>query len=194
MAKAEYSEDFQQNTDEFITTENAVNIINNKLGLNLKAKDFDFVYSIAEKNSKTAYFSKKDDISSFSINDKGEVTSYGFYSDDNNDNIFIDINEKADEIIKKNGFNIPDFYKFNYSKNEIRYYKKINRIPSTEEYIDISFNSKGEIKSFNNSSETMTYNNVTPTISTDEAFDIANSNVVLFLHMLKITTTLIISV
>lgn len=175
MAKAEYSEDFQQNTDEFITTENAVNIINNKLGLNLKAKDFDFVYSIAEKNSKTAYFSKKDDISSFSINDKGEVTSYGFYSDDNNDNIFIDINEKADEIIKKNGFNIPDFYKFNYSKNEIRYYKKINRIPSTEEYIDISFNSKGEIKSFNNSSETMTYNNVTPTISTDEAFDIANS-------------------
>lgn len=175
MAKAEYSEDFQQNTDEFITTEDAVNIINKKLGLNLRAKDFDFVYSIAEKNSKTAYFSKKDDISSFSINDKGEVTSYGFYSDDNNDNIFIDINEKADEIIKKNGFNIPDFYKFNYSKNEIRYYKKINRIPSTEEYIDISFNSKGEIKSFNNSSETMTYNNVTPTIPTDEAFDIANS-------------------
>ena len=175
MAKAEYSEDFQQNTDEFITTEDAVNIINKKLGLNLKAKDFDFVYSIAEKNSKTAYFSKKDDISSFSINDKGEVTSYGCYSDDNNDNIFIDINEKADEIIKKNGFNIPDFYKFNYSKNEIRYYKKINRIPSTEEYIDISFNSKGEVKSFNNSLETVTYSNVTPTISTDEAFDIANS-------------------
>ena len=175
MAKAEYREVFDQNSDVFITRENAVNIINNKLGLNLKAKDFDFVYSIAEKNSKTAYFSKKDDISSFSINDKGEVTSNGFYSDDNNDNIFIDINEKADEIIKKNGFNIPDFYKFNYSKNEIRYYKKINRIPSTEEDIDISFNSKGEIKSFNNSSETMTYNNVTPTISTDEAFDIANS-------------------
>ncbi len=175
MAKAESSEDFQQNTDEFITTEDAVNIINKKLGLNLRAKDFDFVYSIAEKNSKTAYFSKKDDISSFSINDKGEVTSYGCYSDDNNYNISTDINEKADEIIKKNGFNIPDFYKFNYSKNEVRYYKKVNRIPSTESYIDISFNSKGEIKSFNNSSETMTYNNVTPTISTDEAFDIANA-------------------
>lgn len=73
MAKAESSEDFQQNTDEFITTEDAVNIINKKLGLNLKAKDFDFVSSIAEKNSKTAYFSEKDDISSFSVNDKGEV-------------------------------------------------------------------------------------------------------------------------
>lgn len=175
MAKAEYSEDFQQNTDEFITTEDAVNIINKKLGLNLKAKDFDFVCSIADKNSKTAYFSEKDDISSFSVNDKGEVKSYDYYPDDNSDNIAIDINEKADEIIKKNGFNIPDFYKFNYSKNEIRYYKKVNRIPSTEEYIDISFNSKGEIKSFNNSSETVTYSNVTPTISTDEAFDIANS-------------------
>lgn len=175
MAKAEYSEDFQQNTDEFITTEDAVNIINKKLGLNLNAKDFDFVCSIADKNSKTAYFSEKDDISSFSVNDKGEVKSYDYYPDDNNYNIAIDINEKADEIIKKNGFNIPDFYKFNYSKNEIRYYKKVNRIPSTEEYIDISFNSKGEIKSFNNSSETVTYSNVTPTISTDEAFDIANS-------------------
>lgn len=175
MAKAEYSEDFQQNTDEFITTEDAVNIINKKLGLNLKAKDFDFVCSIADKNSKTAYFSEKDDISSFSVNDKGEVKSYDYYPDDNSDNIAIDINERADEIIKKNGFNIPDFYKFNYSKNEIRYYKKVNRIPSTEEYIDISFNSKGEIKSFNNSSETVTYSNVTPTISTDEAFDIANS-------------------
>lgn len=174
MAKAESSEDFQQNTDEFITTEDAVNIINKKLGLNLKAKDFDFVSSIADKNSKTAYFSEKDDISSFSVNDKGEVKSYDYYPDDNNDNISIDINEKADEIIKKNGFNIPDFYKLNYSKNEIRYYKKINRIPSTEMYIDISFNAKGEVKSFNNSSETVTYSNVTPTISTDEAFDIAN--------------------
>lgn len=59
MAKAEYSEDFQQNTDEFITTEDAVNIINKKLGLNLKAKDFDFVYSIAEKTVKQLILAKR---------------------------------------------------------------------------------------------------------------------------------------
>lgn len=158
------------NTDEFISVEDAVKILNKKLNKNYNEKDFTISGSTGNKDEKVAYFDGKDE-SYFSINDKGEVLSFtkGFNDEEVGDK------DKAQEILKNNGYNLSDFVTLDDDESCINYYRKINGIPSTTSYIAIGFDKNGQVIKYENYIENADkYDNVTPKISADKAFDIAS--------------------
>lgn len=167
----------KSNNDEFISAEDAVKVLNKKLGTTCKSKDFKLDHSYGDEKLKTAVFSKSDDnsYSSFSIDSNNNILYYFEDTKFGNSADASKFENTANEIIKKNGYNLPDFYSFNISKDTIRYYKKKNGIPCEPLYIDITFNKQGKVISYENGLDlNYTFINATPTIATDDAFDIAS--------------------
>ena len=161
---------YNTNTDEFISVEDAVKILNKKLNKNYNPKDFTISGTNGNKDEKVATFTGKNDLY-FSINNNGEILSFtdGFSNEELGDK------GKAQEILKNNGYNLSDFVTLDTDESCINYYRKINGIPSTTSYIVIGFDKNGQIIKYENYIENADkYDNVTPKISADKAFDIAS--------------------
>ncbi len=170
----------QDITEQFISTEEAVKIVNSKLNTAFTANNFKLATLFSDGKTKSAYFYNTDTdnrYTSFTITDKNAVSMFTNYKANATTlgKSNIDVSKKADEILTKNGFNVPDFCKL-VLDDEVRYYQKIDGIPCTTSYIDICFDSNGEVSVYsddmqNNAQLTKT----NPSISKDRAFDIANT-------------------
>lgn len=172
-AKADKKSSFE-NADEFITVQEAVNVLNSKMGTNLLADDFTASYSMDSSGVKEAYFENNDNnLTSFSIDENNKILYYAKYAI-SFDNKGGDYSKQAEKILQKNGYSLPEFVAFKNAYGSTTYYQKKNGIPSNSSTITIEFDENGQLIQYFDYTDNKAYTKVNTAISPEDAFDIAD--------------------